>query len=73
MNGQMDKSLFFLTLSCVCIWLIVDAAIGKKYLSNFLSIIFPFMAGDSGAENEQTATAATDTKNSVSQYGEVRA
>ena len=46
MKDSMDKSLFFITLSFVCIWLIVDMAIGKNYVGNFLSIIFPFMASD---------------------------
>lgn len=42
-KDTMDKSLFFITLSCVCVWLIVDMAIGKNYLGKFLSTIFPFM------------------------------
>ena len=51
MNGQMDKSLFFITLSAVCIWLIVDMAVGKDHLGNFLSTLFPFMdsSGSSGS------------------------
>ena len=43
----MDKSLFFLTLSAVCVWLVVDVALGKNYLGHFLSTLFPFM-NDSG-------------------------
>ena len=42
-NKQMDKSLFFLTLSFVCLWLIVDVAVGQNYMGKFLSTIFPFM------------------------------
>lgn len=51
MNGQMDKSLFFITLSAVCVWLIVDMAVGKDHLGNFLSTLFPFMdsSGSSGS------------------------
>lgn len=50
MPGQMDKSLFFITLSAVCVWLIVDMAVGKDHLGNFLSTLFPFMesSGPSG-------------------------
>lgn len=46
----MDKSLFFITLSAVCVWLIVDMAVGKDHLGNFLSTLFPFMesSGPSG-------------------------
>ena len=47
MKDNMDKSLFFITLSFLCVWLIVDMAIGKNYLGNFLGIIFPFMASES--------------------------
>ena len=39
----MDKSLFFLILSMCCIWLVVDNAIGKKYVNTFLGTLFPFM------------------------------
>ena len=49
-ENQMDKSIFFITLSCVCIWLIVDMAIGKNYLTSFLSTLFPFMREDHGTE-----------------------
>lgn len=43
----MDKSLFFLTLSLVCIWLIVDSAVGDDKLGAFLGTVFPFMGGGS--------------------------
>ena len=43
MKGDMDKSLFFITLSMVCVWLVVDTAIGKKHLLSFLSTLFPFI------------------------------
>lgn len=39
----MDKSIFFLTLCMVCIWLIVDAAVGDDKLGSFLGTVFPFM------------------------------
>ena len=54
-KNTMDKSLLFITLACVCVWLIVDSAIGKKYLYNFLGVIFPFMSdGDTAARGEMT-------------------
>ena len=43
MKGDMDKSLFFITLAMVCVWLVVDTAIGKKHLLSFLSTLFPFI------------------------------
>lgn len=43
MKGDMDKSLFFITLAMVCVWLVVDMAIGKKRLLSFLSTLFPFI------------------------------
>ena len=52
MKGDMDKSLFFITLSMVCVWLVVDTAIGKKHLLSFLSTLFPFI---DGTEKEATA------------------
>lgn len=59
MGENMDRSLFFLFLSCLCIWLIIDAAVGKKHLANFLTVIFPFMSGgsSSGMTTEQVETA----------------
>ena len=42
---KMDKSLFFITLAFFCVWLIVDVAVGKDYLGNFLKTLFPFMEG----------------------------
>lgn len=39
----MDKSLFFLTLSLCCFWLIVDNVVGDKRLDGFLASMFPFM------------------------------
>ena len=37
----MDKSLFFLTLSFCCIWLIVDSAVGNDRVGAFLYTLFP--------------------------------
>jgi len=46
-----DKSLFFLFLSLLCVWLIIDAAVGSNKLGSFLGTIFPFMAsGETAAE-----------------------
>lgn len=49
MDKNMDKSLFFITLACICVWVIVDVAVGKNYLSKFLGTIFPFMAEETGS------------------------
>ena len=68
MKDNMDKSLFFITLSAVCVWLIVDKAVGKDYLGSFLQTVFPFMAdsggGSTGSNNDQTGTLIPDN-----QYG----
>lgn len=56
MNNSMDKSLFFMTLSCLCIWLVVDCAIGKNYLGKFLTILFPFMGNNSSKSSTTTTT-----------------
>ena len=60
-KSTMDKSLLFITLACVCVWLIVDSAIGNKYLYNFLGIIFPFMSdGSTTARGEMTSEEVTE-------------
>ena len=58
----MDKSLLFITLSALCVWLVVDSAVGKNYLSNFLSTIFPFMNGSSVARGEMTTQEVEKAK-----------
>lgn len=71
-KSNMDKSLFFITLSAICVWLVVDAAIGKKYLSRFLSTIFPFMEdGDSSSSSMSTTEVkeAQETAPSSSAMG----
>ena len=56
MKGDMDKSLFFITLSMVCVWLVVDTAIGKKHLLSFLSTLFPFIdSPDAGSPEKVEA------------------
>lgn len=42
MESKDDRSIFFLTLSLICIWLILDSMYGKKYIDNFLKTLFPF-------------------------------
>ena len=37
----MDKGLFFMTLCMCAIWLIVDCAVGRDIVGNFLKTIFP--------------------------------
>lgn len=72
MNGQMDKSLFFITLSAVCVWLIVDMAVGKNRLGSFLTTLFPFM-DSAGTEqvNADTTPSSNDpvSKPRVNPYG----
>lgn len=68
MNNHMDKSLFFLTISFVCIWIVVDVAVGKNRLGAFLSTIFPFMGGEGDTitpeqNAEDTANAEKKTEN----------
>lgn len=71
MENTMDKSLFFITLSAVCVWLIVDLAVGKKYLSNFLGTIFPFMNGGGGTVeySEDLSTGTVENAPSSSAAG----
>ena len=47
-----DKSLFFMTLSLICVWVILDNIYGKKYLDIFLSNVFDFY--NSGATTSKT-------------------
>lgn len=44
MNSDNDNSIFFLTISLVCVWLIVDYVVGKQYVGKFISML-PFMGG----------------------------
>ena len=77
MPGQMDKSLFFITLSAVCVWLIVDMAVGKDRLGNFLATLFPFMdsAGtepvnsDTTPNSNESGSNESDSKPRVNPYG----
>lgn len=66
MKGDMDKSLFFITLAMVCVWLVVDTAIGKKHLISFLSTLFPFIDAPSDSptktETEQETQAPATNK-----------
>ena len=72
-DNQMDKSLFFITLSCLCIWLVVDVAIGKNYLGNFLGTLFPFMKeSDSVTWNTETVKEAAKNAPSSSAIGSGR-
>ena len=41
MESKDDRSIFFLTLSLICIWLILDSMYGRKYIDNFLKTMFP--------------------------------
>lgn len=44
-----DNSIFFLTISLVCVWLIVDYVVGKQYIGKFISML-PFMGGESESD-----------------------
>lgn len=80
MKPEMDKSLFFLFLSFVCIWLVLDVAVGKDRLGSFLATIFPFMdssgssGGSSGGENPfpenelETKEVSNNSSNSAAKY-----
>ena len=48
MNSDNDNSIFFLTISLICVWLIVDYVVGKQYVGKFISML-PFMGGDNTA------------------------
>lgn len=64
MNDNMDRSLFFMTLSLICVWLLVDMAIGKNYLTNFLTILFPFMES-SGRDVSMTKEEQKEASNNA--------
>lgn len=42
MENKSNNSIFFLTLSFICIWIVLDNILGKRYLDSFLSSVFPF-------------------------------
>lgn len=72
MEKNMDKSLLFMTLSAVCIWLVVDVAMGKNYLGAFLVSLFPFMAEDSSKglfKNKKEVEKAQESAPSSSAIG----
>lgn len=56
MKGDLDKSLFFLLMSFVCIWLVLDVAVGNDRLGAFLESIFPFMKGTSNSSGNTGMT-----------------
>ena len=53
--GSDGKSLFFLILSFVCIWLILDMFYGNKIIKQLVDSIF----GDSGSRTPTTADSST--------------
>ena len=55
-----SKSLFFLCLSLVCIWLILDNIYGHKYVNTFLGNMFDFMGGSSSGSSSTTKVYTTD-------------
>ena len=66
MKGEMDKSLFFLLMSFVCIWLVLDVAVGNDRLGNFLETMFPFMKGTSNSSGMTAQEVEEAKKNAPS-------
>lgn len=65
-NVGMDRSLFFITLSAVCVWLVVDVALGKNYLGSFLATLFPFMNnGETAPRGEMTTEEVKQAENNA--------
>ena len=56
-----DKSLFFMTLSLICVWVILDNIYGKKYLDIFLSNVFDFY-------NSSATTSKTFNEKGIEDY-----
>lgn len=52
----MDKSLLFMLLAFVCIWLVMDVAVGDDKLGKFLESLFPFMEGTSNSSGSAGMT-----------------
>ena len=69
MGENMDKSLLFITLSALCVWLIVDVALGKNYLGNFLGTIFPFMSGNTASMTTEEVERAKENAPASSAIG----
>ena len=60
MENKMDRPIFFLTLSFVCVWLIVDVAAGKDYVGSFLGTLFPgIFYGENKGEPTVVSTAVS--------------
>lgn len=51
-----DKSLFFMTLSLLGIWIILDIIYGKKYLWAFLHNLFPFVEYDGSTASDSSGS-----------------
>lgn len=56
----MDKSLFFTTMSLICIWLVLDNIYGKKYINKFLNSLFSFVDLDDGTTKNKTDDVIQD-------------
>lgn len=39
-----DKTIFFITLALVCVWLILDNFYGNKRIDNFVASLFPSLS-----------------------------
>lgn len=65
MNKTDNKSILFLTLSFLCIWVILDNIFGKRYLDTFLSNVFPFYTTNSNSIIERFTDAVDTAKKMV--------
>lgn len=67
------KGIFFLTICIICFWLILDAAVGKKYVRRFLHTIIPFISideltGTTEPNKTGTTKTVTDDKGNKTTY-----
>ena len=66
------KGIFFLTICIICVWLIIDAAVGKKYVRRFLHTILPFISIDevnnTTVNKTGTTKVVTDEKGNKTTY-----
>lgn len=63
-----NKSIFFLTLSFICIWVILDNIFGRRYLDTFLSNIFPFYKISNSANSYDTEKNSIKNTAPVSKF-----
>lgn len=65
-----DNSIFFLTISLLCVWLIVDWFVGRKYVEKVISMM-PFMSSNgSGFFTPNTTSQSMNNVNSDLLYND---